>query len=315
MTEIIRSLAINGNFCPSAVNVLGEIPKEALFNIPQGLRHPDAIYRLSLEKLKDAFCKVADGYLEKMEEYRSDASKKLELGQLIKDQHDFLHILQEHLDEMWLILKTLIDPASAKNGPIFADRYVLENKLPGARSFQSAIADYKKTLRIANKLKHQQTYLRGVAIWQPNSVHLGYYLEEPGLDGVIGPSLEIHPDQGAFSFARDLKIHLLNVYLCSEKLVNAIKKALDSRGMPLRENNSSGVRDWEKVVLRASKIPAAYFPKEAKKSTASFEINDEEQVLTIKCPEHVQVTFVSPIKAAFSTVGDGYSRSFKVPLP
>ena len=239
MTLITRSLVQNGTFAPSVVNILEQIPESALFFTAQRLRHPSSIYRLSLDKIEESFCRVVEGYLIKTEENREYSSASIHLNQLLKDLSDLLHVLQEHLDELWMILKTLIDPKSAIKTGEYNEKYVVENRLQGAKSFQDAIADYKRYLRIENKLKHQQCFLRGVAVWSRAGVHLGYCLEEPDDHGVLGPSNDIHPDQGAFSFARDLTWHLAHVYWCSEKLVKAVSRVLDSRGIADQDISSS----------------------------------------------------------------------------
>jgi hypothetical protein len=292
------------------------MPTQHLFFVQHRLRHPDSIYAFSLQKVSEAFSKVAQGYFLKMDEYRSNAPGTLELQNLLKDQEDLLRALQEHIDDCYLILKTLVDPASAKQNPKFADKYVIENKLPGAKSFRDAIADYKMTLRIANKLKHQQGRLRGVAIWLERGAHLGYFLEEPDDQGHISPSLDIHPDQGCISFARDLPWHLFNVYLCSEKLVEAIGKALKGLyGMSLHPRPGKQEGKWGEVVSLACNIPPALFPKEIRKNTASFRIDADGQVLTIRFPERLRLTFPCTIKTTCSTVVDGNSPTFKVPFP
>jgi hypothetical protein len=315
MAIIRRSLVTDGTFSPLAANFLEQIPDDALFYVAQGLRHPDAIYRLSLDKVADAFCKVAEEYQLKTQEYRNGNSTLLQIDQLLIDQGNLLHAFQEHVDELWMILKTLVDPSSAAKHPTFNDKYVIDNKLPGAKSFQDAIADYKKLLRIANKLKHQQCYLRGVAVWFQGGVHLGYCLEEPDNQGIIGPSQEIHPDQGAFSFARDITWHLAHVYLCSEKLVAAVKKVLNTRGISIQSKACASDKKWEKVISLASQIPSAYFPKEVKKPLARFYLDDDSQLLTIKISEHLRLSFPHPLKAGYSFAGDGYSKKFKLPLP
>lgn len=237
------------------------------------------------------------------------------MAALLDSQANFLHALQEHVDELWLILKSLVDPSSAMKKPVFADRYVLENKLPGAKTFQAAISDYKRTLRIVNKLKHQQGYLRGVAIWLPDRPHLGYFLEEPDSQGYIGPSPEIHPDRGAFSFASDLRCHILNVYLCSEKLANATKTALGSRGAQLQAGTSAAVKGWADVVTRVSALPEDYFPKEVTKSAANFVLEKTTRTLTIDYPIRLRLNFPARINTSCSTVIDGHTPKFKVPFP
>lgn len=312
--KITRSLPVHGTFSPAAVNVLGQIPANALFYVAHRLRHPDSIYSLSLVKVGEAFCKVAESYLSKMQEYRSGCTPSLEIGQVLRDQEQFLHALQEHLDELWLVLKTLADPSDVTKSQ-FADEYVLKNKLPGAKSFQEAITGYKRALRIANKLKHQQGYLRGIAIWLPEGAHLGYFLEEPDADGHLGPSPEIHPDRGAISFARDLTWHLFNVYLCSEKLAVAVDRALKARGLSLKPTVCARDEKWDKVIALAVKIPAAYFPKDVPKHAARFYHDASGLTLTVKFPERIQLRFPAQIQTTCSTVVDGHTPTFKVPFP
>ena len=314
MATIRRTLAHDGTLAPSAVNFLRQIHDNGLFNTAQRLRHPDSIYRISLAKISDRFCQVAEEYLSKTEEYRSSSSSTFQVDELLKRQADLLNALQEHLDALWMILKTLIDPASAVKHGEYNSNYVIENKLPGAKSFKEAIESYKKSLQIANKLRHQQCQLRGVAIWYQNSVHIGYCLEELDAQGVFGPSPDIHPDQGAFSFARDLKWHLANVYLCSEKLVKAVTRALDSRGISISAEKAENVNEWEKAIALAAKIPPAYFPKEMRKPLTSFYLDSDSQVLTIKIPDHMQLHLPHPIRSVYSFPVDRHNTSTKLPI-
>jgi hypothetical protein len=310
--KITRRLAVHGSFSPAAVNLLRRVPQSALYYTSQQLRNPVSIYRLSLEKVGQAFCKVADGYLSKTEEYsRNGFPKSWEIDQLLKDQGDFLRIMQEHLDELWLVLKTLIDPSDATKSQLFTDKYVINSKLPGAKTFQEAIDYYKKSLRIANKLRHQQGYLRGVAVLLPTSTVLGYYLEEPDVDGSIGPSIEIHPDRGAISFARDLMWHLLNVYVCSEKLCEAVAKALNAKGISLESEIVSGEKCWEEVISAAKKIPSECFPREARRHVVGFHC--DEQTLTIEFPKQVNFKFPAQIRTSCSVRLD--APTYKLPFP
>jgi hypothetical protein len=311
--KITRSLSTDGTFEPAAVNFLGQIPESALFYVSQQLRHPESIYALSLTKVSETFSKVTEGYLTKTQNICADRTKTLEMSELLKDQESFLRALQEHLDDCWLILKTLVDPATATKTTLFADKYVVDNKLPGSRTFRDAIADYKATLRIANKLKHQQGRLRGVSIQSNSGPVLGYFLEGPDAQGIIGPSPEIHPDQGAFSFARDLTWHLFNVYACSEKLVSAIRSVLNAKGLSLQRKVVSNNKNLERTTLLAAAVPPTCFPKEVPRHIAIFRIRGE--ILTIEFPKAMRPIFPSPTQVTCSTIVDGHSPSFKVPFP
>jgi hypothetical protein len=177
--------------------------------------------------LNQSFRAVIDAYKPKVVQYNPmPQGSGFELTGLLQAQENLLRFLQEHLDDCYLILKSLIDPAKAKSKSKFASQYLDTTDLPWAKSFIHATAEYKHSLDIANKLKHQQGRLRGIGVESGGLVRLGYFLEEHHGAGVIGPSREIHPNGGAFSFARDLPLRLFHVYACSEKLVRAIERAM-----------------------------------------------------------------------------------------
>ena len=308
--EITRGPSTDGTFCPAAADILGQIPTSVLFFAQHQLRHPESIYSFSLEKVGEAFIKLAEAYLSKMEEYRNSGERNLEMTDLLSYQEGFLRALQEHLDDCYLILKTLVDPSSAKRNPPFAEKYVVENKLPGAKSFQSALVDYKRTLRIANKLKHQQGRLRGVAVWLPSGAHLGYFMEAPDADGHIAPSEEIHPGRGCVSFARDVTWHLFNVYLCSEKLAAAVATALSAlHGTKLRGGHGGCGEKWDDVVSLACRIPPAFFPRELRNGAATFRRDAAGQTLVAEFPVYMKLTFPHHMNVTCSTVVDGHSPS------
>jgi len=307
--------ARHGSFCPVAINILSQLPPSAVFNVPQHLRHPESIYRLSLEKIGTNYCAVVECFLEKIRKYGGLPSpNNLEIDELLSHHEALLHTLQEHIDELWLILKTLVDPTTTSARALFADNYVIASKLPGAKSFQQAIATYKASLRIVNKLKHQQGCMRGVSMWTVRGPHFGYFLEEPDSAGVIGPSPEIHPDQRATSFARDLLLHFLNLYACSEKLRLAIQRVLNSKGLNVKSASHPGFPLWEKVVDLALSIPDAFFPSEFRKGLPLISRESGSQKLTMRFPRRVEPPIPKIVKVSCSTKIDGHSPTFKTPL-
>jgi hypothetical protein len=321
--NITRSIERDGTLGPVALHCLPGIPEQYLFFRQQQLRHPASIYNLSLDKLGKAFLAVVEGYARDTGRLRMEPAGGFELKALLDAQEHLLRCLQEHMDDCYLILKTFIDPATTKAKDRFADKYVIEAKLPGAKAFMEATADYKVSLRIANKLKHSQGRLRGFGIYPASGVRLGYFLEEPDKAGVIGPSPEIHPNQGAFSFARDLKWRFFLTYSLAENLVNAVQRAL--RGLhqfqlgPTTTPTQSQSDDWNRLVTLISKIEPAIFPKEHDASVASVLLSNSGRELSIVFPDRNRI--VDPalhegsVRASVSTVGDGFSTQFKVPFP
>ena len=321
--KITRKMNVDGTLGPLALNYLSGIPEEYVFFRQQQLRHPASIYDLSLRKLTDAFVAVLDGYARDTIRIGSGPDGGFELKSLLDAQEHLLRCLQEHLDDCHLVLKTLIDPAATKAKNSFTTQYIKESKLPGAKAFMEATADYKVSLRIANKLKHNQNRLRGVGVYPTGScVRLGYFVEEPDAVGVIGPSPEVHPDQGAFSFARDLKWRFFLVYSLSENLVKAIERALLGlhqyrleRAAPVQNTGD----DWNQLVKTISKVDRAIFPKEEDATHASVRLAEHETEVSIVFPDRIRIKDPAlrggRIRVAVSTVGDGFSRQFKVPLP
>ena len=314
--EIKRNMAIDGSFSPEAANFLGGIPPYALHSRAYGLRHPESTYSFSLDKLAENFIKVIDCYKSKTAEYTGKRPATMDLQQLVDGQESLLRALRDHLDDCYLILKALVNPTSIKRETKFAEELVLDSRLPGAKSFQQSTADYKHALRIVNRLKHQQGRLRGLAVWANDGPHLGYFLEEPDLEGRLGPSPDMHPDQGCISFGRDIPWHMFNVYRCSMKLAKAVCSAVEGiHGVTLRPARAKPIEKWTKAVRLACDIPPAIFPKEVSRKVARFRLSDGDRVLAIKFPEAVRVAFPAHLQVTCSTMVDGNSPVFKVPFP
>jgi hypothetical protein len=71
----------------------------------------------------------------------------------------------------------------------------------------------------------------------------------------LGPSPEIHPNRGAFSFGRDLKWRFFLVYSLSKNLVTAVQRALMGlhqvtleRATPPQQKND----DWNRLAATIS---------------------------------------------------------------
>jgi hypothetical protein len=273
-----------------------------------------------LDKIADAFCDVAKKYFARTDEIKNAVPGEGQRKALLNSQVAFLHAAQEHQDELWMILRTLIDPNTSKVTGAFNRQYVLDNKLPGSASFDQGSQGYvKNDLKIVNKLKHQQCHLCDVTVRFPSGIHLGYCLEEPDHTGAPGPSPDIHPDQGAFSFARDLTWHMANVYLSSERLVKAVTRALGSRGIQLKPqalgpDPINQVKRWDEVVELLCKMPESYFPKERDKSLAKFTL-DADRILSLKVPARLSHRIPTAGRIEYGFTIDRHTPLTRVPLP
>jgi len=317
--KITRKLERDGTIGPPALNYLAGISEQNLFFRQQQLRHPASLYEISLEKLGEAFSMVADEYAKDTDRFNTRPSGIFDIKTLLRAQENLLRSLQEHLADCYLILKTLVDPDKTNGKAVYADQYVIDAKLPGAKAFMQASVGYKTSLNIANKIKHNQGRLHGVGVYPGEGVCLGYFLAEPDKAGVIAPSIEIHPNRGAFSFARDLEWRFFLVYLLSENLVITVQRALLGLHQVHLHRSSPPKRptgDWGHLAEKISKIPRAYFPKELEASVATVQVAGHQQELTIKFPDRARIVYPSAgMRAVVSTSVDGFSPSFKVPIP
>ena len=317
--KISRSLNNDGTVGPIALNFLPGIPQNYVFFREHQLRHPASIYNLSLDKLTKAFIAVVEEYGKDTTRFSVEPNGTFDIKGLLQAQEHLLHCLQEHLDDCYLILKTLIDSTKTNARSIAAKAFVADSKLPGAKSFAQATDEYRSSLALVNKLKHNQGRLRGCGIYPGDGIYLGYFLEEPDKDGVVGPSPEIHPNRGAFSFARDLKWRFFLLYSLSGKLVKAVERALSGLyqiSLPKAALPQQKTDDWNRLVALISKIPNAIFPREVDSGVATIHLTDDGQELTMRFPDRIRIAYKSAAgRAVVSTVGDGFSRQFKVPLP
>ena len=315
--QITRSIKSHGTLEPEAICWLKTIPDLCLHHVSQGVRHPESTYRLSLARVSEKFTSVAEGYLALTEEEMSTPNvEESPWRTLLENQDSLLRSLQDHLDDCFLVLRALIDPATAKPASShFAEEYVTKN-LPAAKAFQAAMAGYKTNLRITNKLKHQQGRLRGVSVRMPSSVHLGYYLEEPDGTGAMGPSPDIHPDRGCFSFARDLGIRLFDVYNCSRQLAKTVQAAMSTlHDIKLAELPPAPSAGWKKLIDTVSQLPMALFPKELCKDIARITFENDGSTLAIRYPYRMRIVLPRPVSVTISAEVDGNSPTISVPFP
>ena len=109
------------------------------------------------------------------------------------------------------------------------------------------------------------------------------------------------------------------VYSLSGKLVKAVERALwgvYQAPLPSGAPPQQKTDDWNRLVRMISEIANAIFPREVNAGVATVHLTDDGQELTMRFPEHVQVAYRSAtVRAVVSTVGDGFSRQFKLPLP
>ncbi len=317
--KIIRSLLNDGHLAPSAVNYLINIPDAYLHHEKHGLRHPFSIYHVSLKRVTDAFEEVIQRYHAEVRIY-SDKGEVKHYKNLLRAQRDLLYSLREHIDDCYSVFKTLIDPSLVPKKIIFTDKYLVAAKFKEIGTFNGEISYYKDDYLspLVNSLKHGHARLQGLYFHTSDEIRIGYYLEEMGRDGVVGPSVRVHRDgNSAFSLSRDIIFNLTALYHVSEKLVDSLKRYLGQNYsfnlLPLKQDESIDVKQ---MIESAYNIEQKFFPDELMKPCAkiTLESDNNDSKFTLVYPSTPEeASFPEGLKMACFMEPDSKSKIFKLP--
>lgn len=310
---IERNSSKGSGLYPQAIEVLELLSEPELCFKEKGLRHPLAIYNVSLGGVLEQFSNVPDklNMFLKEEAYREKGEGKLR-EELLKAQEDLLYHLMEHIDDCKNIINCILPPNNKEK----INRYILK--------FIKEIHDYKNHIgNVVNKIKHQQGKLRSFTAFNSKIAIPGYFIEGIHSDGTVGPDKNIH--QGgttAFSFSRNLRFHFFHLYFVSLKLAEVI----GSLSTHSKSDDTASPNDNSKriigIVKKINKIPPIVFPDENNLPkpclTLSKKTKKHKAYYELFCsylPVKRIVTLPDLNNMGFSVdyKGDGVSKQFKIP--
>jgi hypothetical protein len=242
---------------------------------------------------------------------------------LLIAQKNLIHSIQAHIDDCYSILASLVDPATVPTNASrtkFTDKWLDRVGFPSISQFRIAVSECRdsRLAPLVNGLKHRQNRLRGIFFQNADEVRLGYYLEEPDLNGVIGPSAAVHEDSNsAFSFAKDLRLAAFNVYRLSEALAAAVTVAQQHyHNVTLNSERAAESERWLKVIKRIVGIKPLVFPDEIDKPYPYFSLTEdhEDTSLVMMYPVTlIPLRFPQGMNIRWLSKGDGVSRTFRIP--
>lgn len=317
-TDITRSLAIHGNLAPVALDYLGNIPEHLLHHRQHRLRHPWSLYKISVDQVFTSFTDVLERH-DRIRKFVSTADESREFELLMSSYKSFLYTLREHIDDCYLVFKTLVSIAASK--PVRFQRQFLKNAgFKELQPFEEAIAWYLTghLSPLVNTLKHHQGRLRWIYFHGSNQLRPGYFLEQVGKEGAVGPSETIHNGNTAFSFCRDIKLHLFALYFISEKVVDAISKTVEeSSGSKLNPTSRVQATEFRQALESVAKIELEVFPNELNVECALVEVvtNGGDTQLRLTFPETApNRAFPSVLTiSGFPMWADEFTRTFRLP--
>lgn len=302
---------------PSALGVIASIPDAFIFNTEHGLRHPKSAYGTSLRLISSQWVKTLD----ELDRMRSEYLWKgnADHMQVVIDAYtQLLHRINEHHDACYSVLRSLC-PASEAKATQFDTQFLDKATLAGWKQFRDATKGYRENHigLIVNTLKHKQGELCSIYFQSAIEFRPGYYLRDVLPGGVMGPSRKLHSGGNtAFSFARDMLMHLWWLYRIGNLLTTAITTALQMRhGHTLAiAPQSAGDANLSAVLERCAQLRPEFFPDELSKPYPRVLFQPTPTAVTLEFPTTARGIRLGPeLRVVTQFMVDGSHVSEKMP--
>ncbi len=307
--EIILKKPEHSDILPNIFSLLNSIDESKLYHKQyEGLRHPLGIYNISfynvVSKISDFLAEL--DVIEKnrpfLDKKSSDWHKKL-----LTYLDQMLDALIEHMDDCENIIKCFCEKGSKtlKN--------VKEN-------YDKKIKSYRDHLgKIVNKIKHEHARLRIICGYNNLDICLGYFVEGVVSDETLGPHPHIHKgSNSAFSFNRDLALHICGIYMISSALSETIAEITQINPKKFLVKNAIDTDNWLSILRKISARPLTFFEAEVSKDLPFIKVvvspNGFIDKMLISYPSNRIVkpkAFYGQFTVLFQ--GDGVSTAFKLP--
>lgn len=290
---------------PKAALALHHSPDIPTYHAKHGLRHPVASYNISITTIAERVLSVI-AELDIVIQKKSFLNPKLLDWQkpLLEATDHMLDALMEHMEDCENIIKSYFeDPRSPEHKETL-------------KLYRQSVYEYRQLIgKIDNYLKHNQGQLRLIIFSAGHEANIGYFVEGPlEMDGV-GPIPTIHTGGNtAFSYNRDLRFHLCNLYAISAHLTAALHTV--HRG--IKPTNKAPKIDKKTTALaqalsRVAELPLVFFPDELAKITP--EIIEAPNRFLIRLPAEKSKPTAPPNNSNMQVYygGDGFTKTYKIP--
>jgi hypothetical protein len=295
---------------------LPRIPDNLLFYKEYGIKHPIALYNISIGKLDSAILSFLEVY-ENFNESPFEEVDKKHAGALLKTYKDVLYALREYLDDSFMVAKTVVRP-DTKHTDVRNQFLWLKNNIPSeSDTLIRCLAEYKQYIdKSVNELKHNNAFLGGFSFYslQTGKHCLGYYIANVR-DDACGPVEDIHPlfmgQHTGFSFRRDLHYNYYNVYYISELLIDFIKNITNIDSSNLSPLTLEPREEKKKIAEMMTLMPPIHFPNEYPKSVPSVALLRSRR-LKLEYPSSFTIESNNLERAVMTSSTDGHTRTYKM---
>jgi len=272
-------------------------------------RPPLGIYNISISRVLDAMREQLALLLGVVRSGRiPTAGDNLDwVDPILKAHVEVLHAVQAHVDDCETILKG----ALCEKNPW--------NSAPGRR-FRTLTTEYRERVDgIVNHIKHGYGRVRPFAFYTPAECFLGYYVEGVDREGAVGPEPTVHKrGRGAFSFARDVRLHFVWLYGLSWALAEGLSAA---GATACSEGGDPGDDSrYSRMAEEIEKVAPVFYPDELAQPVPKVHVEREKNRVSLHVGYVDDATARSvprshQMRIAIRWQGDGISRSYRLPYP
>lgn len=273
----------------------------------EGHRPPLGIYNISIRRLVEALARTS----RELNELHSRAAGPEEgdglrwLEPVMESQGEVLSAAQAHIDDCAEIAAAALGGGALRKTDV-------------GRRYLRFVGDYAdRVSRIANHIKHYHGRLRPFSFYTPDECFPGYIVEGVDRAGIVGPEPTVHRHgHGAFSFARDLRLHFVWIYGVSSALAEVLASAVDHPAASV-----SALADSDEYFELAESIvglPARFYPDEVSLPVPSTRLSGQGKDRELRLSytqEQLGTAIPRDRRMRIATVwqGDGVSKSFRLP--
>lgn len=291
---------------PEVALLLRGIPQSRSYHDSYRLRHPSAIYHLSLERLVPRFNRVIEDF-QSLAVIFTRQSRPPEDFTWLASVEPLLYAVLEHIEDCQNVLLCLFpDAKSAKRDNAF-------------KHYNAEVKRYRKPLaKIVNAIKHGSRHLRPCIMYDSRRVVPGYFVEGMVAADVVGPDPDFHPHgDSAISLWRDRKRLFCTIFLVARKLQKAVECICPgTEPRALEETRFPVSRDYFLLASELSMFPDLVFPNEIHDDVPFVKICEGEQKSSLQIGyqrDVATVTSFSRWRMLVQWGGDGVNRTFKYP--
>lgn len=315
---VYMEIITKNDLCPNLQRYLPKISDDKMFYKEHGIKHPSALYNVSLGKVESAIRDFLDVYVDYKDKDFESVDKE-NTGKLLKTYRTVLYAVREHLDDCFSIIKIFIKPPQNEKANRNQYRWLELNASAEMQDFFASVRDYKNYIdNVVNELKHNNGILAGVSFYDANDGSqncLGYFIANV-VNGAYSPVEKIHPKfqnvYTGFSFRRDLHYNIFNIYKISEDILIFLKNNagvdIESLDVDIQEAHDSK----KKLFHDLMEMPRFHFPDEYAKSVPSVAITQDRH-LRLTYPSYLSIKPNRLNRVILTHSGDGHTREFKIP--